>query len=47
MDIVMMAMSAVWSPTTETVARGVNFFTGTIVGLIIELRQFTDLNHDV
>jgi len=47
MDIVMMAMSAVWSPTTVADAEGVNCFTGTIVGLIIELGQFTDLNSNV
>jgi|APSaa5957512535_1039671.scaffolds.fasta_scaffold00544_25 hypothetical protein len=47
MDNVMKTMSAVWSSTTGTDAVGVNCFTGTIVGLIIELRQFTDLKRGV
>lgn len=47
MDSAMMAMSAVWISTTVADAEGVNCFTGTIVGLIIELGQFTDLFHDV
>jgi len=40
-------MSAVWRATTGREARGVNCFTGTIVGLIIKLGQFTDLLDDV
>mgnify|MGYP000158453110 FL=1 len=43
----MRVMSAVWSATTGREALGVNCFTGTIVGLIIELGQFTDLEDDV
>jgi hypothetical protein len=38
----MKVMSAVWIATTGRDSRGVNCFTFTIVGLFIELRQFTD-----